>query len=1046
MDHRVALKNGTRLDFSNTQGECLSFYIESEISRGGSSILYEAIRYSINNVKLRYRIKEFYPFRMAIVRDNNQTLIVATTDQTVFLQEKRKVKQDFTLTNALFYSGSNYAHLVYQLDLFETNNTLYTVCSYSSEKTLASYHPQTLKECIHLTILCAYALSRIHAHGYLYLDLKPDNILLVEGFDTQILLCDFDSLMPINSKRRSKDNPSDFRFAYTKGFAPVEQETGQIDRLGVHSDVFSVGALLFYLLFRRTPLAFECQMDSIFDRDAILYPLDYCDDRFYDALTDFFHHTIAAYFADRYSSTEDVLRELNHLEKYADPQIPRVFSTNIVEPRYVFGRQNELDQLHKLLNQTNTHGVCVSGMGGIGKSTLVRYYLTKHRSDFDCILYLHYRGSIDKTIADGTQISINGIDGYDALDDSGTALTRKKTLLRKLLADQRALIVIDDFDGSLNELDWLIHTNIQLILISRKNIESNAFIRLPILPIDDLRSLRAVFEANLGKPIQSDEIEDFTRIVCQCQSHTLLIELIAKLIANAHISVHEAAESIGRSSLSEIAAEKVTYEKDEQIMRVKIAEILDTLFQFLNLTQKQRAVLATVCSVCQMGIDIRDVQAINQLETKDDINDLILDGWLEIDEDMVQMHRLIQEAMLRQMNQLCHCVSEKVYHYFANELSRFRSSPLKQDAEQSLSPVDQYRIQTFGKEKLKQYLIETVLGILDRLRRYGLTISDDNYFNLIYQVLMVLPQDRIDSILELGQFAISHFQPSTAMDYRCLMEIYRLMVLTKLDLDSNNEAVEWLNQAKHVSQQSNDCFCVALYWDIYGHYQDALLNGHYDTQTAQEHQILLKLIQAINHVRQLTRSYISTDRLCLYINNTLSQITIMMRSGDMDEYVLKDLINECQQLIDIYLQPDCYEAMHFLLVCGWYQALIDRDPLRTRQCIDKAAKVGKAILECDRAYIDTIMIPSANMLMEANDADGALQWLMEALNRALSYRNNLSFFLLAQQLRDYSLQVMEYCTDRLKVFTQLKQRIDAYNRCTEDPNFKIDLIDTLRKP
>ena len=47
------------------------------------------------------------------------------------------------------------------------------------------------------------------------------------------------------------------------------------------------------------------------------------------------------------------------------------------------------------------------------------------------------------------------------------------------------------------------------------------------------------------------------------------------------------------------------------------------------------------------GIEINTFQRIMQLESKDDLNELIKDGWITISGDMVSMNNVIQEAVHR---------------------------------------------------------------------------------------------------------------------------------------------------------------------------------------------------------------------------------------------------------------------------------------------------------------------------------------------------------------------------------------------------------------
>ena len=114
----------------------------------------------------------------------------------------------------------------------------------------------------------AYVLGNIHRQGYLYLDTKPGNVLVVDGYPKQIRLFDFDSLLSVQEVTGADKRCSgNVRLSYTKGFAPIELRTSDIRSLGAHTDVYGVGALLFCLLFGHTPAAPDCETDAAYDFD-----------------------------------------------------------------------------------------------------------------------------------------------------------------------------------------------------------------------------------------------------------------------------------------------------------------------------------------------------------------------------------------------------------------------------------------------------------------------------------------------------------------------------------------------------------------------------------------------------------------------------------------------------------------------------------------------------------------------------------------------------------------------------------------------------------
>ena len=167
MDHRIALKKNTLLGLHTSKGEAIYCVIEKEIGRGGSCIVYEASREKETGNKTLYRVKEFYPYSLSITRNKDNYLTPAARDAAAFKQQQEQFRLDFSRTNRLFYSGSNYSLMTNQLDVFEHNGTSYILSVYSSQKTLASYSPVSIKECICITKLVAFVLSKIHEQRFL---------------------------------------------------------------------------------------------------------------------------------------------------------------------------------------------------------------------------------------------------------------------------------------------------------------------------------------------------------------------------------------------------------------------------------------------------------------------------------------------------------------------------------------------------------------------------------------------------------------------------------------------------------------------------------------------------------------------------------------------------------------------------------------------------------------------------------------------------------------------------------------------------------------
>ena len=188
------------------------------------------------------------------------------------------------------------------------------------------------------------------------------------------------------------NHPAALRASYTRGYAPLELQTGKIRQIGRHSDLYSLGAILFEALWHRTPNAFDCEENAEYDFASIAYNRINYQDAIFRELTVFFHKTLASYYGDRYKDAGEAIEQLRRMLTLSDETRPWLFSTPISAPVFFAGREKEMEALSKLLCSSVHHVFNLYGMGGIGKSTLVRAWLSSHRNAYDAILWLYDQG------------------------------------------------------------------------------------------------------------------------------------------------------------------------------------------------------------------------------------------------------------------------------------------------------------------------------------------------------------------------------------------------------------------------------------------------------------------------------------------------------------------------------------------------------------------------------------------------------------------------------------------------------------------------------
>lgn len=108
------------------------------------------------------------------------------------------------------------------------------------------------RQIVRLIAKVSRAVQHAHLHGVLHRDLKPGNILLDESGEP--LVTDF-------GLARSLDTPSDLTRTLTSfgtpGFVSPEQAQGPAKDLTFAADIYSIGAVLFYLVTGRPPFIGE---------------------------------------------------------------------------------------------------------------------------------------------------------------------------------------------------------------------------------------------------------------------------------------------------------------------------------------------------------------------------------------------------------------------------------------------------------------------------------------------------------------------------------------------------------------------------------------------------------------------------------------------------------------------------------------------------------------------------------------------------------------------------------------------------------------------
>ena len=155
-----------------------SYEITGEIGRGGSCIVYDACYQTNTGDRKSVRIKELYPVGMRITRGIDGIHLEGEYTDS-FEKTKVDFAKTFKKTNELFSVNGLTNSITNTIDFYNLNNTCYVVTVLNEGTSLDKKIDElSLHDRISTALSVAKAMKKIHEAGYLYFDLKPENVFV----------------------------------------------------------------------------------------------------------------------------------------------------------------------------------------------------------------------------------------------------------------------------------------------------------------------------------------------------------------------------------------------------------------------------------------------------------------------------------------------------------------------------------------------------------------------------------------------------------------------------------------------------------------------------------------------------------------------------------------------------------------------------------------------------------------------------------------------------------------------------------------------------
>ncbi len=263
----------------NSNGERYQYHVESVLGQGGFGITYKVwciVRNGQIRIRTNFAIKEHFVKGRChrgsdgVTVEYSQEAAADVEDSLKdFIKEGRLLQSICQVKDPNDSRNKGYQNIVPVNEVIEVNNTAYFVMQYLDggslrDMILNSGTGMVEEKALSLMVPVCQAVSYIHSHGILHMDIKPENIVMRRNLITtqeEPVIIDFG--VSLHFDKKGSLTTKHTSFGRSEGFSPVEQY-GAIESFQPKIDVYALGATLFYLLVGKTPpSAFNVTPDYI---------------------------------------------------------------------------------------------------------------------------------------------------------------------------------------------------------------------------------------------------------------------------------------------------------------------------------------------------------------------------------------------------------------------------------------------------------------------------------------------------------------------------------------------------------------------------------------------------------------------------------------------------------------------------------------------------------------------------------------------------------------------------------------------------------------
>ena len=538
---RTPLAIGATLQLHNT----CAYKIDKVIGDGASSIVYEAHYFDNVGGKHNVRLKECYPYASDIQRVGDDLIwadsTVCHTDKAAFIDAYQKLLS-FQNTNKLRNST---AHIY---DLCESNGTLYSVMDVNEGQTFENDNNENLTDILKTILALARVIKKYHNNGYLHLDIKPSNFLVIPETRELVILFDVDSVTKIEDIQ----NGNVISVPFSKGWAAPEQMQGRSDKICPATDIYSIGAVLFQKIMGRDVENEDIGIFANWNFDNNNF--DKVNPAIKRLLSEIFRKTLSANINRRYQSIHELIDKLSEAVEMSE-QKQFIKSYIPAESTLFVGRQDELSEISKAFD-TGKQCIIIQGIGGMGKSSVALRYANANKEIFDNICFVKIEENLNEDLSVDDKIKMS-LGRFVANNDA----TEKWQSFSKLVTDN-TLLIIDNYDVDKISpyVMELLGFGCKMIITTRTKFKNdgNEFYTLSLDGLSDTAMI-GIVEKEFNRTLEETERKKWCEFFEERDRITFCIRLAIGQIKESCITLDEYLDDI----YAQKQVEDIEYNNDE---------------------------------------------------------------------------------------------------------------------------------------------------------------------------------------------------------------------------------------------------------------------------------------------------------------------------------------------------------------------------------------------------------------------------------------------------------------------------------------------------